>query len=221
MTSAELLAACKRLAKRPATDAATTDPDWYAFLTDAEARWKPVIALHAPGPMLTAPMKLTAAGDGRTFTFPSSAEPIYVELYRSERGQRLVPGAYDDPGADYVLEGSTVRATAHRQPSYPDGAPWARYVTAPATINAATQSTINPARLRILLVYHACGLWASRGALMDPAHFERLEQQAAFGNPNIPGDLGLIGALKWADPASGMAAFRHDSEPYAWWRPNG
>lgn len=225
MTPAEMLAECQRMSLEPATSQLTSSTDWYALLTRGEAHWKPIIAAHYPGPMFEAPTLLTAAGDDKRYTFPSASVPsgtvpLAVELYVSLTGRMLYPGAYEDGVADYVLEGATVRITRGREFTFTDGAPYARFVKPPAAIDASTASTIAPATAQILVVYHALELWASRGGYQDPRFYSRLAQKSAFGDPEIPGDVGILGALKLQNPAHGMAAFDHGgARPYAWWRP--
>ena len=90
--------------------------------------------------------------------------------------------------------------------------------TPPGVIDAETDSTIQPPFARRVLVYHALALWAARGGYQDPAVWEAREQQALFGNPLIPGDIGILGQLKTQNFASGLAAHAQ-AGPYRWWRP--
>lgn len=56
--SADLLARVKRFSRLPVITEWPRDEDWYAWLTEAEAKWKPVLALHAPGSMMIGPVKM-------------------------------------------------------------------------------------------------------------------------------------------------------------------
>jgi hypothetical protein len=224
LTAAEMLAECQLMSLEPTTSQLTTPANWYSLLTRGEAHWKPIIAAHYPGPMYGNPTLLTAASDAKTFTWatssvPAGMIPLSIELYYSLTGRMLLPGTYDDGIADYVLEGDTVRITRGRSFSFPAGAPYARFVTPPGTIDASTDSTIEPKPLRVLPVYHALQLWASRGGYQDPSFYRSLAQKAAFGDPDINGDIGLLGALKLQNPAHGMAAVRQ-SGSFAYWRPS-
>jgi len=215
--SPDLLARCKRQAMEPDISVTTSDDDWYAFLTEAEAHWKPVIAAHYPGPMYLAPMPLLQGANNKTFMFidpdnqiPTPIIPIgQVEVYSGPSGRLLIPGAYWDRGADYVTEGDTIRITNGRSMTFANGVPYARYVLPPGVIDANTSSGIKPDTLRILLVYRALYSWASRGGMQDPSFYRALEQKAAFGDPDIAGDVGLIGGLKLQNSAHGMAAYAH------------
>lgn len=217
---ADLVARCKRHRRRPSTDEGTTDADWYAMLTEAEAHWKPVLAAHVPDAMFSAPVAMTTSDDGSTYDLPGSEDdPLALLVLRSEKGDLLKPGPYWDPNSDYVQEGGSIRMTRGRSVTFSDG-PYARFIAGPGTIDAATDSTIQPARARILLVYHACELDASRGGMDDPSYYLALQQKTAFGDPAIPGDVGIIGALKAKNQTGGMAAFQGGGQ-YRWWRPNG
>lgn len=221
--SAELLAMCKRLAARPSLEEAggpdaSVDDMWYALLTEAEQHYKPVFAAHYPGPMYEPPTLMVTHDGGLTYELPNGIFPLgQMEIYARKNGDLLVPGAYWDPHADYVQEGAIIRMTRGRARVFADG-PYARYVTPPGVIDAETDSTIQPPFARRVLVYHALALWAARGGYQDPAVWEAREQQALFGNPLIPGDIGILGQLKTQNFASGLAAHAQ-AGPYRWWRP--
>lgn len=216
--TADLVSRCQLYRRRPATDEATTTANWYTMLSDAERHWKPVIAAHYPNQMYGAPQLLTSSDGGYTYVFPSSEQsPLAVLVLSSATGRPLLSGAYWDSGKDYVLEAGQIRMTLGRAVTFAGG-PYARFIAAPAAITASVTSTILPAYLRQIIVYHACALDAMRGGMDDPAPYDRMAQQAAFGNPAILGDPGMLGALKKQDTLGGMAAFAGGGE-YAWWRP--
>lgn len=238
----DLLVRCKRQAMEPDISQVTTPEDWYAMLTQAEAHWKPIIAAHYPGPMYGPPTLMLAppSGDpttGMLFAFPDPTDPLQpcvplgqVEVYTSQRGTLMRQGAYWDRGADFVMEGDKIRITNGRSMTFSSNAPWARYVGPPGIIRGSDDtvtppitmidSTIQPPYLRQLLIDHALYLWASRGGFQDPQYYRALEQKDAFGDPDIPGDVGMLGALKLQSTAHGMAGYSHDRR-IAWWRPNG
>ena len=204
---------------RPDVDAVFPDAKVYRWLTAAESHWKPIIAVHAPDDLWSAPAILTAASDEKTFTFPSSeVDPLQFMLLTSATGRPLKAGPYWDNQSDYVVEKGIIRITAGRSMSFPDGAPYIRMITGPADIDANTDSTIFPKRLRILLVYHACAAMARTGmGLGDPSYYQDAMDEAAFGNP-LTGDVGMIGALKARDQLGGLSGIAGDGT-YKWWQP--
>ena len=213
--SVDLLARCKFHRRRPSIDAGTDDPEWYGLLTIAEAHWKPIIAVHYPAPMLGAPVAMTSSDD-KVWTIPNvNSYPLALLVLRSETGDPLKAGAYYDLGSDYVMEGAAIRITRGRTLST---TPYARVVSGPTKIDASTDSAILPPTLRILLVYHACGLDAGRGGMDDPSYYEVMESNAAFGDPDKPGDVGLIGAAKLQNQLIGASGY---AGPMKWWKPNG
>jgi len=240
--TADLLARCKRQAMEPDINQITTDPDWFAMLTEGEAHWKPIIAAHYANAMYGPPARMRPKPNTHPdanmvweFIDPNnpngSVNPLgQVEVYTSPRGRILIEGAYWDMGADFVIERDGIRITAGRTMSFPDGAPWARYVTPAGEIRGgddtvappvpAIESTILPAHARILIVYHALYNWASRGGMQDPSFYRALQQKAWMGDPDIPGDVGIMGAIKVQSTLHGMAAFVH-SPSRRWWQPNG
>ena len=62
-----------------------------------------------------------------------------------------------------------------------------------------------PKELRLLLVYRACALDASRGGRDDPAFYENLEQTAAWGDGI--GRIGMIPPLKKKNAMAGRGAW--------------
>ena len=219
--SADLLQRVRDLLNRPTIDQLFDDPKIYRWLTEAEAYWKPIIVAHYPDEMWSAPTLMTPAVDGKTFDFPVGVtDPIRFEVLESLTGLPLKRGAFWDPGSDYVLESGRIRITGGRSRSFIDGAPYVRYITAPGDIDASTESTINPPRLRALLAYGAAEMACRSGAAWgDPSYFEERAQTLAWGSPNV-GDVGLIGQLKTIDHRGGMASLE-GSRPWAYWRPNG
>jgi hypothetical protein len=174
--SADCLARFQRDSGVPATTAFPTTADIYSWLTQAQAFWKPKLAAIYPYAMLTAPTLMTTADSGVTFQFPSESAPLAVEIYPSLVGERMIVGQFPDTGADYVWEVSQIRMPANQSRNFSDGAPYARWVGSPGTIDANTQPTMLPAFTRQLLVDRALIYWATRGGLRDPAPFEKRER---------------------------------------------
>ena len=217
-----LLEQAKLLRSRPGTDERTSDAQWYTMLTLAEAHWKPIVAAVAPGEMFSAPVQMTTSDAGATYILPSSeVDPISLRVFTSsDLRTELFPGAESDLSKDYTHDsGGTIRMIGGAR-TFSDG-PYARFVAGPTTVNASTESTILPKRARILLVYFACALDASRGGMDDPAFYRALEQKAWTGDPLIDGDIGIKGSLMMRDFYAGVAATRGDRWKARWMYPNG
>ena len=200
--AADLLARCQRESGVPSTTAFPADGDWYAWLTEAQALAYDHFAAQVPWVLMGAPVTLTTADSGATYTFASSIVPLAVEIY--DANYRLLKnGAFWDRSADYVWEGNKIRfPRAISKPATYN----ARFVSPPDEISASTEPTLVPAHHRRLLVYLACALWASRGDMRDPRPYYELYQRAWLGNPQI-GDVGVLGALKMQNPFLGAAAY--------------
>lgn len=200
--TADLLARCKREARRPAVDREMEDGDWYAYLTEAQVHWVREIATQVPEQMFVTE-KLATADGGVTYTF--SLEPMGdYELRISPTGRLLVPGAEWDMAADFVPNGQTIRFPGQKPKAFSNG-PWARYVPTPDVIDLTHEPTLKPTHARILLVHRALILWASRGGLRDPRPFQQLENDAWFGNP-ATGQFGLQAMLRSQPFLGGSAA---------------
>jgi len=205
LDSADLLARCKRESGVPSTTEFPADADWYAWLGDAQKHYYDLIAAHAPWALLEAPVLLTSADSGVTYTFASSISPLFVELYSTtgSAGRLLIPGPYSDPGADYVWEGDTIRFPGNKAKTF-SGGPYARIITPPTTIAADVEPTL-PKNLRPVLVPHACVLWASRGGMRDPTPFQAREDKLWFGEP-ARGRVGMLVMLKQQNPYYGSTS---------------
>ena len=208
--STDLLARSKRLAQRPSTDQQQSDADWFSFLGESQDHWVGQFALHCPWVLMGAPTQLTSADSNETYTFGTDADgdnlvPLAVVVYAKKDGRILRPGTYWDSAADYVWEGDKIRFARGKTKDFTDG-PFARFITPPGEISASIEPTLKPKRARILLVYHAVALWASRGGIRNPQTYFDLEERAWVGRPEI-GDYGLLGQLKLQNPFGGLEAF--------------
>ena len=75
-----------------------------------------------------------------------------------------------------------------------------------------------PTATRALLPPRACFLWASRpGSLADPQKFLAIEAGIWSGDPNTPGDEGVLGLVKQGMFLAGSAAVQQGSAR-DWWR---
>lgn len=221
----DLVARCKRLAGRPANDEMMSDAQWCALLTEAQVHWFPIVATHAPSSQIGVPVALTLAEDRKTASFPAGVIPFgKVELYDGINGRRLYPGDYEDPMADFVIEGSSIRAPLDREFSVGSGGLYARYADAGnlqiLTEAAADEQSVDPREpvlmpphARMLLVYNALAAYATIGGYQDPAVYERQEVKLAWDDP-ATGKLGLVTTLKlqFQDQDGGSGGTR------VWWR---
>lgn len=213
--SADLLARCKMMAQRPQQDESTSDADWFLLLTQAQQEVNEEMAAHVPWENYGEPELMTTTDSGLTYTVAN--EPLgHLEVYPAKGNEPLLPGAYWDYSSDFTVEngGKTIRWVGNRaRTSWTDGAPYARYVAPTSTIDASTPPTLKPTRARILIVYRALALWASRGGFRDPSYYRSLEQIAMWGDPNNPGSVGLIPGMKASFMATG------DGWNTKWWQP--
>ena len=201
--SAYCLAQCKTQAGVPSTTTFPADADWYNWLTSAQEEWYGRFCAIGLGHILMeAPTLISTSDGGETYDMPSSAYPAGgVQLYKAKDGRPLLHGAYWDTGADYVWEGNKIRFPRGKTKTYTNG-PYVRYVIEPGVIASGTEPTLVPTRARKLLVFRACVYWASRGGYRNPQVYEKLEDDAWFGDP-ARGKLGLLAELKMQHPMQG------------------
>lgn len=164
-TNTKLLAKCKQLARRPATDSEMDDTEWYDYLTQAQQEAYMRFSIHFPEYLVGAPTLMTDSGDSKVFYFNADGTtyPIgQVEIRASRTKNLLVPGPEWDSQADYVWEGNQIRIPDNQTRSFADGAPYARFITPPGAIDASTQPTLQPDHARIWLAYLAVLEWANK-----------------------------------------------------------
>jgi len=128
----------------------------YSWLADAQENVYADLAPICPDAFKGAPVQLTTADSGVTYTFASSAYPFgHVEVYAQESGGRtLYASSYNVRGGDFVIEGATIRAPGNVARTYASG-PWARYVAMPARISASQEPSIQPEQARELILFKA------------------------------------------------------------------
>jgi hypothetical protein len=170
--------------RRPAADEELIEPDnatdaIWDLLSEAQDYWMEILAATIPDPNYGAPVLMTTADLGLTYTFGLDAEgqavfPVgHIELRESRNGRLLIPSA-DWGNGDFVMEGDRIRIPGGRTRIFSAG-PYARFVTPWTKISAAVQPTMKPARARALIVTRAAIIWAVQGGLRDPAPWEKLE----------------------------------------------
>lgn len=177
--SADLLSRVKALVNRPSTDEAITDAQYYVMLGDAQRRVVSLLAFHAPEAMYGAPVLMTTADSGATYTFGTDADganisPIgHVEIRSSPTGPMIPPTSeWDTSTLAFLFESDKIRFPGQKTRTFADG-PYARFVKMPGTLDASTAPTLKPLFARELLVYDA----AERAAVrlgMDPTPFGQM-----------------------------------------------
>lgn len=201
--SADCVQRCRDHAQLPLVDESMDDPAWYRLLSTAQRFWYLRIASVAPAVLQGDPVLLSSDDGGVTYSFgvDENNRPLVplggVALYRQESDAYEAAGAAVwamRPGIDYRVDGDRVRFSARATPSFPDGGPWAVFVTPPSDISNTQQPVLQPIEARELMVLSAVVQWASQGDLRDPSPFK--QQIADLWRGTGPGDLGLLGALK-------------------------
>jgi hypothetical protein len=217
-TTAELLADCRFLARRPTLDNEMDPTDWYRLLTIAQRHYYNLFGAHFPGLLYGAPVKLTTSDDGETYDFvdaqSNAITPIgAVEIRASRNGHLLTPGPEFDAATDFVIEGTKIRIPNGKTRTFADG-PYARYIAPPSDIAENVEPSLVPDFARDVLPPRACAIWATRGGSRDPTPYMAEEQKRWSGDPLTPGDFGLMGALKKQYFASMIAS----PGVIYWWR---
>lgn len=181
-SSPDLLRRVKQYSRRPATDASVTDEMWYDFMTEAQVEVFSDLFTRFPAMQWSAPMLLTTADGGKTYSFGLDADgdPIYpmghTEVFPNLRSIPDSPLVY---GVDYQLEGYVLRIPGDRSRLFPGG-PYARFVARPdQAITDVANPLLFPKEARMLLVWKALQSWASRpGSGADPTYYAVQYQQA-------------------------------------------
>ena len=173
--SADLLSKFKFYANRPATDEALSDAQVYTLLTEAQQSQMAKLAVYAPHAQMGAPVLLTTADGGITYTFGTDGDgnnifPLAAQVYAQINGRELHASTWESAG-DFVIEGDTIRAPGNRVRTYSSG-PYARFIRADATISASSQPVLSPPAARELVLWEALTLWAAVGGEIDAGPWE-------------------------------------------------
>lgn len=174
--TADLLRRCKNLARRPAADQAATDSRWYDWLTEAQQEVYADLFPRFPDYGYSAPVLLTTADGGKTYTFGLDADgdprrPTgHCEVYPNLSS---IPDAPLSPGSDFMFEGGLIRMPGNRPRVFANG-PYARFVADPdVAIALGVNPQLQPKAARMLLVYKALEQWASRpGSGAKPEYYK-------------------------------------------------
>lgn len=212
LDASDLLDRTKRLAEFQVPSEYPRDPDWFAWLTEAQDYWVGIIAQHDARLVCGAPVALTSADGGLTYTFPTV--PVAIEeITIGQAGTPLRLGADYDPTIDASWEGeATLRMARNKARTFGSGL-YARYVAQSGLITESVEPTL-PTLCRLLLPPRACVLYARSGGTRNPAPYLDEETRIWSGDPSIPGDTGLLGRLKkraFAQSAGGAMGS-------PWWR---
>lgn len=169
--SADLLAQFALYANRPTTDEALTDAQKYRFLSDAQQEVLAELATIAPKSQMQAPVLLTTADGGVTYTFGTDVDgnnifPLACEVYARVDGRELYASSWER-GGDFVIEGDRIRSPGNRAITYSAG-PYARFVRADAQLSASSAPVLKPVMARKLILFRALLKWASVGGRIDP-----------------------------------------------------
>lgn len=203
--SAELLRRMRLVTRRPENDRDLTNERAYTFLTDAQNELVFNLSAHIPDILKGTPILLTSEDGGETYDFPN--EPLgHIEIYPAPYTDPLVEGPLWSLHADYTREGSKkIRMSQGRPRTFANG-PWARYIVMPGVIDATRNPTIQPNVIRRVLPWKAAELWAESGNQYDPTPYRNRAQKMLWGDPESPGDLGIIPAYKLQHMSSGAVA---------------
>lgn len=190
--SADLLQKLKNELRRPTNDAQVVDTDLYDLLTEGCRHVQVLMAAH--GMEQNALWEQATTSDTKTYTITGTPQAI-LEVRDGRAGplQRLGPDS--DPNTNLVWQGTSFLVPNDQTRVYANGL-WVRYTPLHVQISASVAPTLLPARARYLAVFKAAELWMDRGGYRDATVFSNKFGRMAWGDPSIPGDQGLIGAMK-------------------------
>lgn len=159
--STDLLASFNLLAGRPTTDT-VTDPNKYIYLAQAQDEVILEIANICGRVLYGAPVQMTTADGGYTYTFGTDANgyPLFLLDGHIYPYQNAVPSSPWVPGQDYLDEGITIRSLNYSPFTI---APWYYGIVTPALMSASVQPVIYPVRARLLVPILAVQRFAEAG----------------------------------------------------------
>jgi hypothetical protein len=207
--AADCLARVRRLVREPSNAQFPADSDFYAWLTEAENECKTRIASFAPKALIGAPVLMTTADGGKTYTFgvDGDGQPIFplggVELFATLESIPDFPmQEYDE----YLVEGDRIRIPGNATRSFAAGGPYARFVAPTWKIDGTpTNPTLEPVAARELLVLGAGRRYAVSQGRADLLGFIAGEEAQAWA--------------RWTEALQGQ--FMSNGAVQAWGRPFG
>ena len=169
--SSDLYTRVTRYINRPTSDELVTPTLVYALLSEAQTEILGELATLAPASQMGAPVLMTSADGGVTYTFGTDADgndvfPLACEIYAEIDGREWRACSWTSWG-DFVPEGNKVRMPGNVAQTITNG-PYARFVAANASITSVIQPVLNPPAARMLIVYKALVKFAAIGAIRDP-----------------------------------------------------
>lgn len=209
--SADMLARLKRELKRPTSDPALDDTDLYQLLTRGLRYTQRLLAKH--GLDQNATWELATTSDNQTYTITSEPAGGVLEVRHGRDGPVLVLGPDPDASTDLVWKGTTFIVPDGRTVPFANGI-YVHYTPIHGAIDGGgNEPTLAPTEARDIAILHAAMLWFDRGGFRDTTWLDNKIHKLMFGNPAIPGDVGIVGGLK--QPFLGQPA-----KAQAWWRAN-
>lgn len=209
--SADLLAKFLFYSGLPATRESPSTAEIYDLLTQAQKKWTRVFAHQVPRTLWSSSTAMVTADGGVTYTFTGVTEVVWIgDLRAGLRGPIITQD-------NYVVEGATVRWPYGSVHTFAMGL-YGRYVAPSGTLDGTNAPTFQPADARLILVYDALKRWASQGGFRDPAYYQAMLQVELYGDPLVPSDIGLLGALRLQHVENDAELAEGAGDDAAWWR---
>lgn len=171
--SADLLARLRTFTGRPdSDDELLTDALGWELLADSQRALVLDVAARVPHANMAAPVLLTSADGGYTYTFGTDddANAAFVvghcEVYAKSDGRELYASTYGDGEGDFVIEGDKIRMPRGKARTFSFG-PYARFQKVPLTLSASVQPVFKPVWGRQAIVYGAWQRFCAVGGFRD------------------------------------------------------
>lgn len=193
---ADMLAKLKLELKRPTNDASLgTDDQLYALLSEGLAYTQALLSQH--GLQQNATWEQASTVDTKVYTI--AYEP--VGPFNCYDGQDstipLIVGPEDVAQTDLVWQGLTLLVPRNQLRVFANGL-WVFYTREAPAITASIAPALMPTRARKIAVLHAAREWLDRGGYREEvvnAYTVKMSR-VLFGDPSIPGDVGIVTSRK-------------------------
>lgn len=214
--SADLLSRLKVALQVSTNTLDLDDSALYVLLSNAQRAIMTTLAAHVPHTQYGAPLALTSADSGITYTF--TTYPMgKIELYDGVDGPTLRPVPYWAWATDgFVMEGQTIRFPGNRARTFANGL-YARYIPRPTAISAAVEPVLRPDYIREAIVWEAARQYATQGGAMDPEPYRTELNRILWGDPEVPGQVGFIPSAKVQYAGQGATGNPAASAGGRWW----